>query len=367
VRSALRYRLGFAAVVFTLIVAGFGLETLYVAGAFKTITPHFAGSCRKILGVVGAESMLTAADGRHVLISADDRRSALAKHPVPGGLWSYDPEEDAPPRNLTPDATDSFHPHGIGFWPADEGAGGRLFVINHPDEGRVAPGGGRQTIEIYDWQEDGLIHRRTLTDPLLVSPNAIVAAGPDSFYVTNDHAYRGLMRTLEDWLRLAASTVVYAEQGRFSPAAAGISFANGVALSPDGKHLYVASTLGRELLIFDRDPAQGALANRRTLALGTSPDNITRLADGTLLIGAHPQILKTLAAASDAETLAPSQVLDMRPRADGSYDVNEIFVDGGEALSASSGATLVGKHLLVATAFDDHFLDCLITDLAPLP
>jgi sugar lactone lactonase YvrE len=110
-------------------------------------------------------------------------------------------------------------------------------VVNHPDEGRVAPGDGRQTIEIYDWQDDRLVHRQTLMDPLLVSPNAIVAAGRDSFYVSNDHAYRGLMRTLEEWLRLRRSTVAYADHGRFSLAAEDINYANGINLSLDGKRL----------------------------------------------------------------------------------------------------------------------------------
>ena len=42
-------------------------------------------------------------------------------------------------------------------------------------------------------------------------------------------------------------------------AAAGLSFPNGVNASADGRTLYVASTLGRELRVYSRDPESGAL------------------------------------------------------------------------------------------------------------
>ncbi|HYM31740.1 MAG TPA: hypothetical protein VEU47_10595, partial [Candidatus Cybelea sp.] len=231
-RTARRRFRGIARALVVLIVAvgGFALYTVYLAGAFKTIEPHFEGSCRRVVGIVGAEDMALAADGRHVFLSADDRRQTRAGHPVPGGIWLYDLESEALPLNVTPQAGPDFHPHGIALW-NDPAGGGRLFVVNHPDEGRMGDGEGRQTVEVFDWVEGGLVHTITLADPLLRSPNGIAATGPDSFYVSNDHGLSGKLRQVEDWLRLARSNVIYFDGHGFRQAAGGISFANGIAVS----------------------------------------------------------------------------------------------------------------------------------------
>jgi arylesterase/paraoxonase len=354
--------MGFAILValllFVAIVLGLLLHTLWLMGAFRTLAPHFAGDCRKIVGVVGAESITIAPGGRYALLSADDRRSTLAGHPVPGVIWSYDLQTGAL-QNLTPDANGTFHPHGIGIWPTT--AGGRLFVINHPDSGRAPLGEGRHTIEVYDWRPGSLVHLKTLTDPLLISPNAVIPASEDTFYVSNDHGPPGFARRPEDWLRLRRANVVHFDGSRFRIAADRISFANGINLSADGKQLYLASTLGFALLIYDRDTTSGALTYRHSVALGTAPDNIERAADGTLWIGCHPQLLKFLASTRDAANLAPTQVLKVTPAADGRFAVEEIMLDAGGLLSGSAGAAAVGNRLLVATVFDDHFLDCTMT------
>jgi len=44
----------------------------------------------------------------------------------------------------------------------------------------------------------------------MISPNDVVAVAPDQFYVTNDHGYpHGFMLTLEDYLQLPASSLLY--------------------------------------------------------------------------------------------------------------------------------------------------------------
>jgi|HubBroStandDraft_1064217.scaffolds.fasta_scaffold00022_7 arylesterase/paraoxonase len=344
-------------VVVLLFVAGFVLDTLYVSGAFKKIEPHFAGTCKSIGGVVGTESITIAPDGRHALASADDRRSALAGHPVPGAIWAYDLSGETPLTNLTPDATDEFHPHGIGLWVSPSGEG-RLFVINHRDEGRKPPGEGRQTIEIYDWKPDAITHLQTLSDPLVITPNAVIPTGPESFYVSNDHGPNGFLRNFDDFLALPRANVIYYDGKHFQVAVSGIALANGVNLSADGKQFYLASTLGQELLTYDRDPVSGALANRRVLPLGTAPDNIERAADGTLWIGAHPQLLKLLAYAGNPASPAPAQVLKVTPGTDGGGKIEEIYLGAGQELGAASGGAVSGERLLIATVFDDHFLDC---------
>ncbi len=350
-------RFGIGLVLLLFLVGGWTLYTFYVAGAFKRIEPRFAGECRSVVGIPGVEDIVIASDGRHALLSADDRRAALARRPVPGGIWLYDLSSEALPVNLTPDATDAFHPHGISLWPLPDGRG-RLFVVNHPDEGRMLPGEGRQTIEVFDWRAEGLVYRATLADPLLVSPNGIAAVGVDTFYVTNDHRWHGAWRTVENWLRLPLADIVYFDGAHFRVAATDIIFANGIETSADRGRLYVASTTGRALLVYDRDDATAALSNRRDIPLDTAPDNIRRGIDGSLWIGAHPQLLKFLAHAKKAKNPSPSEVLKATPKPDGSFAVTQIYLDDGREISGSSVGAASGRRLLIGPVFADHFLDC---------
>jgi hypothetical protein len=46
-----------AAATIILLVAAFILRTLYSAGAFTHVEPHFSGTCRRIPGPVGAEDI----------------------------------------------------------------------------------------------------------------------------------------------------------------------------------------------------------------------------------------------------------------------------------------------------------------------
>jgi arylesterase / paraoxonase len=345
-----------AALLVGLGVAAFILDTLYVAGSFKRIVPHFEGTCRKV-PITGVEDMTAALDDRDLFLSSDDRRAAMAGHATPGAIWLYDLTGETPPRRLTPETVKEFHPHGIGYWPVAPGRG-RVFVVNHPDGASMGGDSRRHSIEIFDWADGQLVHRSTLSDAALFSPNDIVAVGPDRFYVTNDHGNSGFARTIEEWFRLARANVVYFDGKAMRVAAEGIAFANGINVSEDGRTLYVASTIGRALLVYDRDPETGVLTNRRDVSLYTAPDNIERAADGHLWIGAHPKLLRLVDHAKDAKALSPSQVLEVTPRPDGSFLTSEIFLDDGSQLSASSVALRSGKHLLVGPVFDDHFLDC---------
>jgi arylesterase/paraoxonase len=186
-------------------------------------------------------------------ISACDRRAVLEGQPGKGGIYAYDLNAN-PPRlvNLTPDAGENFQPHGISLFSGKDG-NDTLFVINHE--------AGKHQIEIYDLKNEKLVHRKTISDPMLVSPNDLVAVGPDRFYVSNDHRFvSGFKRILEDYMRLSLANVVYYDGSHFKEAASGFAYANGINVSANGKTLYLCATTKRTLYIFDRDPATGKIS-----------------------------------------------------------------------------------------------------------
>lgn len=342
-----------AVVILTVVLfaAGWIANMLGSLGIFKTIEPHFTGECTAITGVVGPEDITIHPATGVAYISSSDWRAAVQGQPPKGAIFAYDLKSRTQQlRNLTPAAGPDFHPHGISLY-IDKNSRDALFVINHQK--------GRHTVEIYDLENGRLSHRKTISDPMLISPNDLVAVGRDRFYVSNDHRFgAGFMQTLEDFLRLKLSGVVYYDGSRFIKAASGIGYANGINVSADGKSLYLCSVTEGALHVYSRDIASGKLTPRMEIDLGTGVDNIEMDPAGGLWIGAHPQLFKFLQHAKDSSKLSPSQVLHIIPLADGSYDIQEVYLNKGGEISASSVAAVYNKRLLIGAVFDSKFLDC---------
>ena len=80
-------------------------------------------------------------------------------------------------------------------------------------------------------------------------------------------------------------------------------------MSPDGKHIYVALTSNRDLLIFKRDVKTNDIHLIEELHLTSSPDNIEVDNDtGDIYIGAHKNY-KALFGTYNGTFAAPAQVL----------------------------------------------------------
>src|SRR5690606_17778360 len=130
--------------------------------------------------------------------------------------------------------------------------------------------------------------------------------------------------------------VLHYGPGGFRVALANLVFPNGINVSPDGRTLYVATVTRRSLLVYDRDPESERLALREEVAIGSGGDNIEIDERGDVWIGAHPKLLRVQAHAGDSTALSPSQVLRLWRGADGTYQVEEVYLDDGAQLSGSS-------------------------------
>jgi len=337
--------------VLVLVAGGWFVHMLWSAGQFKALEPHYAGQCIPITGVVGPEDITIHPETGVAYISAADWRAVTRGKPARGAIYAYDLNSLTPELILlTPDAGDNFQPHGISLYTGQNGQDS-LFVVNHE--------GSRHRIEIYDLRDGQLIHRKTIAGSMLVSPNDIVAVGPDKFYVSNDHRYTaGLMQVLENYLQLKLSNVVYYDGSRFLEVASGIGYANGINVSADGKILYLSAVTEGALHIYNRDIVSGKLIHREKLELGTGVDNIEIDATGGLWIGAHPQLLKFMQHAQDPAKLSPSQILHLKPKAGGGYAAKEVYLNLGQEISASSVGAVYKNRLLIGAVFDPKFLDC---------
>lgn len=335
------------------------VKILSAAGQLKGLSPHFAGKCTEITGMPGAEDITFHPTLGYAYVSSDDRRATLAKKPVQGGIYRYDPRTQALPVLLTSAFKATFHPHGISLFVDAQGKQ-TLYAINHPQLG-VAQ------IEKFELAEDGLlVHKKTLRGPKLVSINDLVAVDAERFYVTNDHAAPfGARQLIEDLAQLTLGksagrgTVVYFDGRVFRDVLHGMAYANGINASRDGKTVYVAQAIGKSVSLYARNASSGALNLRKVLPLDTAPDNIELDERGDLYIGAHPRSLDFLAHALDGSgaTRTPSQVLRVK-LGDPAYPIDEVYLSEGAPLSAVASAAVHGKLMLLGPVFDAQLLRC---------
>jgi len=342
----------FCVTVLALVAVIFVLKTLYQAGEFKSLEPHFDGKMRMVHGITGGEDITIDRELQIAFIAAHDWFAYLAKKQnKPGAIFRLDyTRPDARPVNLTAGFRQEFHPHGISLFQTAQGER-LLFVVNH-----LLSNGGH-AIEVFRYEDSVLTHLKTITGPLLISPNDVVAVSRNQFYATNDHGSRTESgKRLEEYLQLPRSNVVYFDGKKFRTVADGIAYANGINVSRDGKTLYVAATVGRKVLVYDCEPATGDLNLRQEVFLNTGVDNIEIGPAGDLWIGAHPKLLTFTKHAKDTARLSPSQVIRVVWDKAGNYTSSEVYLNAGEELSGSSVVAFDGHYLLIGPVLDDHIL-----------
>jgi len=356
-------------VALLVIAAGFSMffvRLMLDMGSFRTIEAHFDGTCETYGGFAGGtEDVLIDRESGWVFVSSYDRRSGEANpSTAPRGAIEVFRLDDpgAGHINITPSVPHDFRPHGFSL--LDDPEGKRLFVINHPENGD-------QLIELFDvaYSEDGmpsLAYVGSISDPLIISPNDIVATGLVSFYVGNDFSRRdrgSIGYMLDLFLRQDKTNLIYYDGNDASVAADGLTYANGVNLSPDGQTLYLAETTDGVMRIYDRDIASGVLTQREgedgTLSFGTGVDNIDIDDEGRIWIGAHPKLFDIEPHMADASSPSPSQVLLIDPAA---QTILEVYTDPGDILSASSTAAYHAGRMVIGVIFDHQVAVCDVTD-----
>ncbi|MGV8997124.1 MAG: strictosidine synthase family protein [Parvibaculaceae bacterium] len=330
---------------------------LAAAGYFTAIKLEVPAICSVVPSPPGPEDIEVDRARGLAFVSASDRRALAAGNAASrGGIYVIDltaPTDHWQVRPVTAAEPADFNPHGLSLYIGADGKR-RLFVVNHLRNKTHA-------IEIFDVAADGgLTHVRTVVDPLLVSPNDVVAVGPDSFYVTNDHGTGNQTKAMiDDFLLLTNADVVYFDGKTMSVAATGLSFANGINKSLDGKSIYVSETMGLRLHIYDRNEATGVLTFRDLTPLGTGLDNIDVLDDGALLIASHPRLTSFIAHARDPKELSPSQVLrvELDPKGVGGK-AGTIYLNLGKQVSGATVAAGYRDLMLIGNSLDPNILVC---------
>jgi arylesterase/paraoxonase len=348
--------LAIAVAIIAVAVGVFLLDILRFSGTFHAFDAKFSGSCAAV-ALGGSSEDLQIDAGRGVAYLSVLDRAALSRGEAVTGtvmLLDLNLAQPAARAAMSFDPPD-FRPHGLSILER-AGTALRLFAISHRADGSHA-------VEIAAQEANGaLVPKASVQDAAFVHPNAVVGVGDRQFYVVNDHrADAGLGDYL---LRRPTSTLVYYDGSHARIVADGLRFAAGLALSADGTRLYVGEALGRQMRVYRRNPASGALDLDEIVRLDTAPDNLRIDAEGVVWIAAHPKLLAFAAHARDPVKRAPTQVLRFDPRgprpAAGERDVrlSQVYGNDGAQLSAGTVAAHWRDEFLVGALMEPKVLIC---------
>ncbi len=327
---------------------------LYRTGGFKEIESRFAGSCESLPLPGSAEDIQLDRERGFAYLSVLDRRALAQGQAVQGEVLRVDLE--APVLQPVPALENPpahFRPHGMSLY---IGADGQrwLFVLNHP----VKRGSEPEMVELFRETTPGrFAHSRTFSDPLLISPNDLVAVGPAQFYVANDKVIGGGLATALQQLGIGASPLVFVAGDTATAVVDDIASGGGINVSADGQTLYVSETSGQRVRVLERTGDGGAVRELGRIKLGTAPDNIDVAPDGSLWIGAHANVMALAMHFARGEP-APSQVLQVEDPAGASPRISERYLNTGEDFSASSVGVSYEDKLLVGSITEKRLLVC---------
>ncbi|PIK58464.1 putative serum paraoxonase/arylesterase 1-like [Apostichopus japonicus] len=347
-----------------LIIAQYVISQIIMRGYHRTVFPHYTGRCRNVSPLkTGSEDIAITSDGLafitsgiklfHKLVPADSRIMNFE-----GRIYLFDfnhPEKPAKKLRMVklPQRKD-FAPQGISIWEDKDGGHISVLVVNH----RLWQA--RDTVEIFSFDRNTLIlhHKKTVINEFFRSLNDIAATGPSSFYVTNDGHYTfSPLRLLERFGMFPWGDVLHVNNDNALKVLNKMYEVSGIALSSDGRYVFIASPYGQDLHVYSRGE-DDKLTIFQKINLGTAPDDITiDSSTGDLIVSCFQYGIKSLNQLYFKERGA-AQVLRLTSKSldpDKRYIATrtiELFADDGELISQSSTAVVYGDALLIGSVTD---------------
>lgn len=353
-KAFLKYALGALGLI-VLVVALFVLWVSWRSGALATYESRFAGTCTPVTGPASSEDIVIDRETGLVYLSAvfrvEDERQGPSER---GTIAIYDLKTGG--RTFTAEPLgqlEDFRPHGLSLYRGSDG-GKRLFVINHLYDGGEA-------IEIFDLDEAGApVHAETITGEFLTAPNNLAAVGPRQFYVANDsRAHSQFVQNMDRSFGLNRFPLAYYDGQTMRAVVRNGPSGGGIAVSPDGRYVYLAATSKKEILIYDRDMQTGDLGFLAGVDVGIGVDNLDVASDGAVWAAGHPNFFALAGHfMSGFETPSPSQVFRVPMTGGEAGAPEDVYLDAGDTYSASSVAAVYNGKMLIGSITETKIMSC---------
>ncbi|KAG0349153.1 hypothetical protein BC939DRAFT_475641 [Gamsiella multidivaricata] len=237
-----------------------------------------------------------------------------------------------------------------------------IFAVNHRRTGSV--------IEVLEYRigDKAVQYKETIQHKLIRTPNDIVALGPRSFYVSNDHRHStGIMRGIEEFSRRPWSNVVYYSPEKTFVAYEHVVTANGMAANLDRSLIYLSACHGGAMHVLQPNEDH-SLIIQDYIKLDFYNDNPSYdPATGDVFVAGHVQPLTMVKHlhTKGRSVDGPSKIVKMSKNPEANtvsgapkYLVETVLVDDGNLISTSTTAAVDRKRgvMLVGTAFSDRGL-----------
>jgi hypothetical protein len=211
-------------------------------------------------------------------------------------------------------------------------------------------------------------HIRSISHPLIETPNDIYADSVDSFYVTNDHFYReGVMRHIEDiWPSAKWSSIIHVtlptnrkDEVEAEVALRGLWNNNGLGHGRSEGEMIISSAVGGEVYLSTTSNSSSSHSSTVSISEAIPFDTVTdnpsyytdpyatadQDASGVVVAGIS-RAIKLPVTAKDPDGVDPVQVWYARPTGEGSgngagWEKRLLFEDDGYRIRTASAAVLV--------------------------
>ncbi|KAH7173956.1 uncharacterized protein B0J16DRAFT_199198 [Fusarium flagelliforme] len=288
-----------------------------------------------------------------------------------GSLHVIDPKSFTGKRLEFEEFGDTFVTHGIDVItdPEDDGAV-YIFAINHlpnPEYLRdktFAGNKGASQIEIFHHRIGSLTAKyvRSISHPLIQTPNDIVVRSLDSFYVTNDHHYReGIMRQIEDvYYGAKWSTTIFVQITDLTSkdatsgidafvALTGLHNNNGLGHGRTPDEIAIGSAASGDIHIANVN-ANNSLSIHETIHFDTAVDNPSWYSDPFSNVGGDSSgyvsaglskagdLAKSVGVATGTEPV----MVWLAQSKHGKWEKKLLFEDDGRRLRSAATAVLIG-------------------------
>ena len=253
------------AAMLAVLVLTMGYRLALSRGVFNSVEERTPGLCRTVPGV-GAVADI-----------AVDQTAKTAFIATSGALYAY---ADGKLTKLSGTPKD-FHVRAL----ATFGTGNEVLL-----RAVLAQAEGRFTIVLFKVSSGSVQEIGRITTDVLTDPAAIAMPDAERFYLVNRHdSHSSLGRMLDDVLLLPRAHLQWFDGMKFVAVAERLNTPSALALSADGAHLYIAQDYPRTITGMSRNDFTGAIGSPSALSLPSSPQKLTRAADGSLILAAIPK------------------------------------------------------------------------------